>query len=226
MAKLILVRHGQSMWNLQNRFTGWVDINLSQKGIKEAKKAGKLLKDYKFDIAYTSELQRANETLNLILNENPNHDEFIIHHNDKSYDEFTLRKEDKKTLGIVKNQKLNERHYGDLQGLNKAETMKEFGEEQVHIWRRSYNIAPPNGESLKDTYARAVPYFRNKILKKVVEENKNIIIVAHGNSIRAIIKYLEKISNKDIPNLELKTGQPIVYTINKKGIISKKEILK
>jgi 2,3-bisphosphoglycerate-dependent phosphoglycerate mutase len=225
MAKLILVRHGQSMWNLQNRFTGWVDINLSQKGIKEAKKAGKLLKEYKFDVAYTSELQRANETLNLILNENPNHENFIIHHNDKSYDEFTLNKEDKKTLGVVKNQKLNERHYGALQGLNKAETIKEFGEEQVHIWRRSYNIAPPNGESLADTYKRAVPYFKSKILKKVTEENKNIIVAAHGNSIRAIIKYLEKISNKNIPNLELKTGQPIVYTINKTGKITKKEIL-
>jgi 2,3-bisphosphoglycerate-dependent phosphoglycerate mutase len=226
MAKLILVRHGQSIWNLQNRFTGWVDVNLSKKGIKEAKQAGKLLQDFKFDLAYTSDLQRANETLNLILNENPNHIDFIIHHNDKSYDEFTLRKEDKKTLAVIKNAKLNERHYGALQGLNKAETIKEFGEEQVQIWRRSYDVAPPQGESLKDTYNRAVPYFKSKIFKKVVEENKTIIVSAHGNSIRAIIKYLEKISNKDIPNLELTTGEPIVYTINKKGMISKKEILK
>ncbi len=225
MGKLILVRHGQSIWNLQNRFTGWVDVNLSQKGIKEAKNAGKLLKDFKFDIAYTSDLQRANETLNLILNENPNHEEFIIHHNDKSYDEFTLSKQDKKTIAVIKNPKLNERHYGDLQGLNKQETIDEFGDEQVHIWRRSYNIAPPNGESLKDTYSRAVPYFKSKILKKVIEENKTIIISAHGNSIRAIIKYLEKISNKDIPNLELATGQPIVYNISKSGKITKKLIL-
>lgn len=225
MAKLVLIRHGQSIWNLQNRFTGWVDVNLSQKGIKEAKKAGKLLKDFKFDIAYSSNLQRANETLNLILNENTNHKEFIIHHNDKSYDQFTLSKEDKKTIAVIKSEKLNERHYGDLQGLNKQETIKEFGEDQVHIWRRSYNIAPPNGESLQDTYKRAVPYFKSKILKKVVEENKNIIVAAHGNSIRAIIKYLEKISNKDIPNLELATGQPIVYNISKSGKITKKEIL-
>lgn len=224
MAKLILVRHGQSIWNLQNRFTGWVDVNLSPKGIKEAKKAGKLLKDYKFDKAYTSTLQRANETLNLILTENEKTENFIIEHNNKSYDKFTPSKTDKKTLMITKEEKLNERHYGFLQGLNKQETTKKYGADQVHIWRRSYDIAPKDGESLKDTYNRAVPYFRNKILKQV-KEGKTIIVSAHGNSLRAIIKYLEKISNKDIPNLELATGQPIVYNINKLGKITKKEIL-
>lgn len=225
MAKLVLIRHGQSIWNLQNRFTGWVDVSLSEKGLKEAKNAGKLLKDYKFDLAFTSTLIRAHETLFEVLKVNEKISNYQVLHDDKSYDKFTPFKNfDKKTLMIKKDSALNERHYGNLQGLNKDETRKKVGEKQVHIWRRSYDVAPPYGESLKDTYNRAVPYFRYKILKEV-KQGKNIIVSAHGNSLRAIIKYLEKISNNDIPNLELATGTPIVYNINKEGKITKKEIL-
>ena len=216
--KLVLIRHGESAWNLENRFTGWKDVDLSPKGIEEAKAAGKILKEMNlvFDIAYTSYLKRAIKTLNIVLEEM---DELYI--------------------PVYKSWRLNERHYGALQGLNKAETAKKYGDEQVHIWRRSFDIAPPSidkdseyypksdrryadlpdseiplGESLKDTIARVLPYWHSDISKSL-QEGKNVIVAAHGNSLRALIKYLLNISNEDILNLNLVTGKPMVFEIDK-----------
>jgi len=202
MAKLVLVRHGQSQWNLENRFTGWVDVDLSVKGIDEADKAGAHLVGMKFDHAFTSDLKRAQKTLDIIL-----------------------KKINQTALPVEKDKALNERHYGDLQGLNKAETAKKFGDEQVHIWRRSYDVAPPNGESLKDTAARTLPYFNAKILPLVLK-GQNILVAAHGNSLRSIVMELEKLTREQVLNLNLDTGVPLVYDISAKGEILKKEELR
>ena len=216
--KLVLIRHGESAWNLENRFTGWKDVDLSPKGMEEAKSAGKVLKEMNlvFDVAYTSYLKRAIKTLNIVLEEM---DELYI--------------------PVHKSWRLNERHYGALQGLNKAETAKKYGDEQVHIWRRSFDIAPPSidknseyypksdrryadladsdiplGESLKDTIARVLPYWHSDISKSL-QEGKNVIVAAHGNSLRALIKYLLNISNEDILNLNLTTGKPLIFEMDK-----------
>ncbi len=190
MAQLAIVRHGQSEWNLQNRFTGWVDVALTEKGMEEAKQAGEILKGFRFDEAYTSSLKRAQDTLQAILEVG------------------------KQTgIPITRNEALNERHYGDLQGLNKAETAEKFGAEQVHTWRRSYDIAPPNGESLKDTAARVLPYYLAEIEPKL-KAGKNILVVAHGNSLRALIMHIEKLSPEQILKREIGTGRPIIYTFN------------
>jgi len=193
MSKLVLVRHGQSVWNLENRFTGWVDVDLSEQGVKEAIASGQKLKaeNYSFDIAYSSVLLRANRTLEIILKEL-----------------------DQSDILVCKDQALNERHYGDLQGKNKAQTAQEFGDEQVKIWRRSYDTPPPNGESLKDTAARTLPYFEREILPKVTDQNKNIIVAAHGNSLRSIIMKLDSLSPEEVIKLEIPTGLPIVYEYN------------
>lgn len=201
MATLVIFRHGQSLWNLENKFTGWVDVDLSEKGIEEAKLAGEKLKNFKFDYAYASDLKRAQKTLNIAL-ETANH----------------------KPLTPVYTQALNERMYGDLQGLNKADTAAKYGDEQVKIWRRSYDIAPPNGESLKDTAARVIPYFENEILPKL-RIGKNILIAAHGNSLRALIMFLEKLSPQQILEFEIATGAPRVYELDDKlNILSVKNI--
>ncbi len=190
MSTLVIVRHGQSAWNLENRFTGWVDVDITAKGEEEAKNAGEKLKNYKFDLAYTSNLKRAQRTLQIIL-------------------ETTKQT----NLEVIKNEALNERHYGDLQGANKAETAEKYGEEQVHIWRRSFDIAPPNGESLKDTLARVLPYFEKEIVPNL-KAGKNIIIAAHGNSLRALIMFLEKLNPEEILQVEIPTGQPKEYQID------------
>jgi len=192
---LILVRHGQSRWNLENRFTGWVDIPLTTEGEAEAQRAGELLKTYHFDAAFTSALSRAQETLRIILE--------VI---------------DQPNLPIQRDQALNERHYGDLQGLNKDETAAKFGKEQVHIWRRSYDVPPPNGESLKDTRARVLPYYQAHI-EPLVLAGKQILVVAHGNSLRALVMALESISEQDIPDLNIPTGIPMRYVVNPAGIV-------
>ncbi len=203
MSILVLIRHGQSQWNLENRFTGWVDVPLSPKGIEEAKRAGERIKKeaIHFDQAYTSALQRAQVTLSLILE--------VL---------------GQTSLPVIKDQALNERHYGDLQGLNKAETAKKFGDAQVKTWRRSYDVAPPNGESLKDTAARTIPYFESKILNDL-KQGKNVIVSAHGNSLRSIVMVLDKLSKEQVLELNLATGLPIVYQFDKDlKVVSKKEL--
>jgi 2,3-bisphosphoglycerate-dependent phosphoglycerate mutase len=199
MSNLIILRHGQSQWNLENRFTGWIDIDLSEQGIKEAQVAGEKLKGYKFDKAYTSALIRAQRTLDIILD--------IINQKD---------------IPIERNKALNERMYGDLQGLNKDETREKFGADQVKLWRRSYDTAPPNGESLKDTAARVIPYWEEKIVPDL-KAGKNILISAHGNSLRALVMYLEKLSKEEIVETEIPTGHPKYYNLDKDlNIIEKK----
>lgn len=190
MSKLIIVRHGQSEWNAQNRFTGWVDVELAPKGIEEAKKAGEKLKGFRFDKAFTSALKRAQNTLTNIL-------------------EVTGQTD----LEVVKDEALNERMYGDIQGMNKDEARAQFGEEQVHIWRRSYDIPPPGGESLKDTAARVIPYF-DRVIAPELKAGKDIIIAAHGNSLRALIMHLEQLSPKEILKTEVPTGQPRLYELD------------
>lgn len=197
MSTLVIFRHGQSVWNLENKFTGWVDVDLSQKGIEEAKAAGAKLKNFKFDEGFTSGLKRAQDTLTLALMESgqPN-------------------------INITKDPALNERMYGDLQGLNKAETAVKFGDAQVKIWRRSYDVAPPNGESLKDTADRVIPYFEKEIAPKL-KAGKNIVIAAHGNSLRALIMHLEKMTPAQILEFEIGTGVPRVYELDEKLNIKK-----
>lgn len=217
MIKLVLVRHGQSLWNLENRFTGWTDVGLSEQGIKEAKEAGQKLKElgYTFDVAYTSYLKRANDTLTYILEE--------------------LGEEN---IPIKYSWRLNERHYGALQGLNKDDTRKKYGEEQVRLWRRSADVRPPaleitderypgndpkykdlakedipTTENLMDTIERVIKCW-NSDIKKDLLENKKVIIVAHGNSLRGLIKYLDNMSNEEIMQLEIETGNPICYELD------------
>ena len=217
MIKLVLVRHGQSMWNLENRFTGWTDVELSEQGIKEAKEAGKVLKEkgYGFDVAYTSVLKRANDTLEYILEE--------------------LGEQD---IPVKKSWRLNERHYGALQGLNKDETKEKYGEEQVLLWRRSTDVRPPalskdderypgndskyselkenelpTTENLIDTIERVMIYWNSDIVKDL-ELGKRVIIAAHGNSLRGLIKYLDNMTDEEIIKLELQTGNPICYELD------------
>jgi len=201
MGKLILLRHGQSQWNLENRFTGWIDIGLTDQGRQEAYECGKLLKDIPIDIAFTSVLVRAIDTLT-----------------------EALRGADQELVPVVKDAALNERMYGDLQGKNKAELAKEFGDEQVKIWRRSYDIAPPNGESLKDTAERALPYFEKNILPLVIE-GKTILVSAHGNSLRAIVMQLDKLTKEQVLELNIPNAEPIVYEINSSGEVIEKKFL-
>lgn len=226
--KLVLLRHGESVWNKENRFTGWTDVDLSENGVKEAENAGKLLKEkgYTFDVSFTSVLKRANKTLEIVL------------------------KEMNLDIPVHYSYRLNERHYGALQGLNKDEMKKKFGEEQVHIWRRSYDVRPPEltkederypgndpkykdltpeelplTECLKDTLERVLPYYNNEI-KKHLENKENVLVVAHGNSLRSIIKYLENISDEDIMSVEIPTGVPYVYELDDNLNIKEKYFLK
>jgi len=201
MPTLILLRHGESQWNLENRFTGWVDVPLSPKGEQEAKDAGKLLKEFRIDKVYTSVLQRAIETARLALEAAGQTD-----------------------LPVERDQALNERHYGDLQGLNKAETAEKFGDEQVKLWRRSYDIRPPGGESLKDTAARTLPYFEAHIVPDI-REGQNVLVVAHGNSLRSIVMSLDKMTEQEVIELNIPTGIPLVYEFDDKGEIVSKRYL-
>ncbi len=217
MYKLVLIRHGESLWNKENRFTGWVDVDLSEKGFSEAKKAGQHLKanNYEFDIVYTSVLKRALRTMDIVLSET-----------------------DQMWLPVIKSWRLNERHYGGLQGLNKAETAAKHGEEQVLIWRRSYDTPPPmlsqddkthprfdrryqdvdpkdlpSGESLKDTVTRVLPIWNSEIAPQI-KKQKKVLMVAHGNSLRALIQHLENLSPEQIMAVNLPTGIPLVYTLD------------
>ena len=201
MPNLVLIRHGQSEWNKENRFTGWIDIPLSLKGEEEARKAGEKVKGMHFDKAFTSMLQRAIKTF-----------------------EIAAQTAGFKHLIAEKDEALNERMYGELQGLNKDECREKFGDEQVHIWRRSYDIPPPRGESLKDTAERVLPYYHKRI-ESMLRDGKNILIVAHGNSLRALIMYLEKLSGDEIVKVEIPTGVPILYELDENlNVVSKKEL--
>ena len=197
---LILIRHGQSEWNALNQFTGWKDPDLTAKGIEEAHNAGRIINNLKinFDLVFTSALIRAQNTAEIIL------------------------KEINQPLSTIKNQALNERNYGDLAGLNKDDARKRWGDEQVHIWRRSYDIPPPGGESLKDTGERVLPFFMKEILPDVCE-GKTVLLAAHGNSLRSLIKFLDNISDEDIVKLEIPTGAPIHYVINEDGSVKSKQ---
>lgn len=200
MAYLVLVRHGESEWNAKGLWTGWTDIGLSDKGFAEARKAGELLKDIHFDLAYTSVLGRAKQTWEQIKT--------VL---------------DQENVPTVEDKALNERDYGDMTGKNKWEIKEQVGDEEFQKLRRSWDYPPPHGESLKMVYERVIPYYEQEILPKL-KEGKNVIIAAHGNSLRALIKYLDHISDADIPNLEMATGGVYVYQINENGTITDKEI--
>lgn len=221
----MLVRHGQSQWNLENRFTGWVDVPLSQKGREEAIEAGKKLKDYHFDTIFVSHLLRAIQTMHYILLELHDTRIPIIYHEEKRVRNWEHYRGDKTNeIPIYQSVDLAERYYGDLQGLNKDETREKYGKEQVHLWRRSYDINPPGGESLKDTCERTIPYYKAHILPEL-QVGRNVLVVAHGNSLRSITKYVENISDKEIPNVEIPTGIPIVYTFDAQMKLQKKTLL-
>lgn len=225
LATMVLVRHGQSQWNLENRFTGWVDVPLSLKGRQEATSAGKKLKDMRFDVIYVSHLIRAIQTMHYILLESSDPRIPIIYHEEERIHAWEHYSGDRNNeIPIFQSVDLAERYYGDLQGLNKAETMKKYGEDQVHLWRRSYDINPPNGESLKDTCERTIPYYKTYILPQL-QAGKNVLIVAHGNSLRSITKHVENISDNDIPNVEIPTGMPIIYTFDAQMNLQKKLLL-
>ncbi|MFZ0845766.1 MAG: 2,3-bisphosphoglycerate-dependent phosphoglycerate mutase [Pseudolabrys sp.] len=197
---LVLVRHGQSDWNLKNLFTGWKDVDLTDKGVAEAREAGRKLKakGLKFDIAYTSALKRAQRTLDLML------------------EELGQSK-----IPVFKNQALNERDYGDLSGLNKDEARVKWGDEQVHIWRRSYDVAPPGGESLRDTAARVLPYYIQEILPRVLR-GEQVLVSAHGNSLRALVMVLDKHTIESITKLNIDTGAPMIYRLNADSTVKSK----
>jgi 2,3-bisphosphoglycerate-dependent phosphoglycerate mutase len=196
---LVLIRHGESEWNKLNLFTGWHDVDLSPKGIEEARAAGRRLKamGLTFDLAFTSALKRAQRTLDIILQE------------------MGL------TIPIVRDQALNERDYGDLTGLNKDDARARWGAEQVHVWRRSYDVAPPGGESLKDTAARVLPYYEREILPRVIE-GKRVLVSAHGNSLRALVMRLDKLGEEQVTGLNLATGLPMIYRLNADGTVAEK----
>lgn len=196
---LVLVRHGQSEWNLKNLFTGWRDVDLTEQGVKEAREAGRKLKaqGLVFDVAFTSALKRAQRTLDLMLEELG------------------------QKIPVIKDQALNERDYGDLSGLNKDDARAKWGEEQVHIWRRSYDVAPPGGESLKDTLARTLPYYVTEILPRVLR-GERVLVAAHGNSLRALIMVLEKLNKESILKREIGTGVPIIYRLGADATVTSK----
>ncbi len=200
---LVLVRHGQSDWNLKNLFTGWKDPDLTALGIEEARTGGKALADYgiKYDIAFTSALTRAQHTLKIILDEIGQPD-----------------------LETIRDQALNERDYGDLSGLNKDDARAKWGEEQVHIWRRSYDVPPPGGESLRDTGARVWPYYLTEILPRVLS-GQNVLVAAHGNSLRSLVMVLDRLSKAQILELNLATGVPMVYKLKADSTVASKEVL-
>jgi 2,3-bisphosphoglycerate-dependent phosphoglycerate mutase len=200
---LVLVRHGQSEWNLQNLFTGWRDVGLTEKGIAEARAAGRQLKalGLRFDIAFTSALTRAQRTLDLMLEELG-----------------------QRSISVLRDQALNERDYGDLSGLNKDDARRKWGEEQVHVWRRSYDVAPPGGESLKDTAARVLPYYVQEILPRVLRGERTLVS-AHGNSLRALVMVLDHLSPQEIVKRELATGVPLIYRLNADSTVAERQVM-
>lgn len=214
MSKLILLRHGQSLWNKMNLFTGWVDIPLSKKGVDEALEAGRQIAHVPIDVIITTTLVRAQMTAFLAMSEHETSKVPVVLHTGegkleewgKIYSEATAQH----TIPVIRCWELNERMYGELQGLNKAETAERFGKEQVHLWRRSYDVPPPHGESLEMTAARSIPYFKEHVVPHL-KKGKNVLIVAHGNSLRSIIMHLDGLSKEEVLKLELPTGLPVFY---------------
>jgi len=204
VSTLALIRHGQSQWNLENRFTGWINVPLTEKGRAEAARAGELLAEtgIRFNLAFTSDLVRAQDTLDIVL------------------DRLSAR-----MIPIKRDRALNERHYGALQGLNKDETAAKYGKEQVHIWRRSYDVSPPDGESLKDTAERTLPYFDSTILPEL-KAGMNVIVAAHGNSLRSIVMQLEQLTREQVIELNIDTGVPLLYEFDGSGRVTSKRILR
>jgi len=200
---LVLVRHGQSEWNLKNLFTGWRDVDLTDKGVAEARAAGRQLKalGLRFDVAYTSALVRAHRTMDLMLEELG-----------------------QRSLQMIRDQALNERDYGDLSGLNKDDARKRWGDEQVHVWRRSYDVAPPGGESLKDTAARVLPYYIQDILPRVLR-GERVLVSAHGNSLRALVMVLDHLSPQEIVKREIATGVPLIYRLNADSTVAERKVM-
>ena len=196
MPQLVLIRHGESQWNLENRFTGWVDVPLSPKGEEEAREAGQKLQAFRFDSAFTSVLMRAQNTLRIVLEEIG-----------------------QTGIPIKEDKALNERMYGELQGLNKAETAKKFGDEQVKIWRRSFDVPPPGGESLKDTAERVLPYYESQIRPELLAK-KTVLVVAHGNSLRSLVMRLEDLSREAVLELNIPTGAPLFYDMDDNGAVT------
>lgn len=216
MANLVLLRHGESVWNTKNVFTGWVDVPLSKNGIQEAIKAGEELADINFDVVFTSVQVRATETALVALAQNNSGKSPVVIHDEGQMKAWTTIYDEEMCRSIIpiyQNFHLNERYYGELQGKNKAKTAEIFGEEQVLQWRRSYATPPPNGESLKDTAARTLPFFKESILPQL-ENGKNVLVSAHGNSLRSIIMFIEEISKEDIVELEIPTGKPLFYRLS------------
>lgn len=208
---LILVRHGESRWNLANKFTGWVDVPLSEVGIHEALITAEKLDDLQIDVAFTSKLVRAQETLLLILAHQQKTGVFLhTSRKRRTWSKHEGGEFGEDDIPIYSSDKLNERYYGALQGMNKDQAREQFGKEQVFVWRRSFDVRPPKGESLKDVCKRVVPYFQKEIMPHI-KAGKNVMISAHGNSLRALIKHLDDISDEDIPHLELELGKPIIY---------------
>ncbi len=225
MSQLFLVRHGESIWNLQNRFTGWVDVSLSPKGVIEAQQAAVLLTEEHFDVAFTSMLLRAQDSLYEILRQNRHCAQYVRVHEQSSewYEHFIPAEGDTNELKIHVSEKLNERYYGDLQGINKDWAGKHYGAEQVHLWRRSYDAPPPNGESLKMTAARTLPYYHECIVPHL-HNGESVLISAHGNSLRAIIMHIEQMTSQQIIDYELATGVPHLYVFDDDLHLIKKQI--
>lgn len=211
--KLILLRHGQSVWNKLNLFTGWVDIPLSWEGVQEAINAGKKIAHLPIDLIFVSSLVRATMTAMIVMAEHKSGRVPMVMHKEgklKDWAKIYDPKTEKQMIPVIEAWQLNERMYGELQGLNKQETREKFGDEQVKIWRRSYDVAPPGGESLKDTADRSIPYFKEKIVPEL-QKGKNVFVSAHGNSLRSIIMYLDGLTKEQVIQLELATGEPVIY---------------
>jgi 2,3-bisphosphoglycerate-dependent phosphoglycerate mutase len=227
MSQLIMMRHGESEWNKKNLFTGWVDVPLSVKGIEEALNGGKLIKDFPIDVIFTSTLMRAEMTAMLVMSEHHSKKVPVILHvgEDKLQEWGAIYSEETKQqiIPVIRSWELNERMYGQLQGLNKEKTAEKFGADQVKIWRRSFDIAPPGGESLAMTAERSIPYFKEKIIPWL-EQDFNVFISAHGNSLRSIIMYLDGLSKEEVVHLELGTGVPIIYSYSKGSFMKEPQL--
>ncbi len=228
MAQLVLIRHGESVWNRMNVFTGWVDVPLSSIGITEAINAGKQLSNIEFNVIFTSLQVRAMETAMLIIAQNNSKKTPVIIHLEGKMQEWSVIYSDQMKDNIIpvyQDWHLNERYYGELQGKNKAETAKEYGDELVHQWRRSYDIPPINGECLKETAGRTIPFFIEKIVPQL-EQGKNVLVSAHGNSLRSIVMYIDNLTKEGVLSLEIPTGKPLFYEMERGKLIRKTRDIK